>query len=371
MSTTKSLLPQRTTHIQNGINCDIYGVSFPLQIGVPVQTHFTFKFQPPSYSPICVTAGQVITANVPMVINHQNTYGTANGNPALVSAVLYQNSFNVQLPEDLNSPIAPSQFSTGPMVRSIMFPNLLDHVLYFYPVTNGATTQFICYVTIKGYDYRNVAVSETLIVNAGTGVFQSNKAYNSVFLIVFTADPGIQYSVGNGGAWGLPFALLDFQSIVCAWREQTYYTGNQLTGYVVPANTWRLNIPNNQPVLTGSPNISARGIFKDTVLTGTPDGDTVYSLTYVTYGNDSFFNAQLQNNALLGLPLVQNNTQQKILANVSALCQIKAQYFNPASNTSTNKGNPILGYLVPQDLTGVQYPGDMDVINQYRVQITQ
>lgn len=313
MSTGSAIpIQQEVSHIVNGISTDIYGVSFPLTSGVTMPQLCVYNLIPPPT--VASSVGYFLTTAFNGGVITLNTANTSGSGILITEAI----SFNGN--------------------QAIKFANGLENSVWFSPASATVTGMN---VTITGYDYCGVAVSEVLTINAGSvsGVIQSNKTYWLVTSITFSANPGVNVQIGNGYLFGLPYMLRSFSNVINAWWNNAQIDP---TLYMGPANPWRSTAPNMTAHTPDTLTTSARGVIK-VPSTAAPNGVRLLSTSYYVYGANAQTEAELTN------------------LNQSTLTWVGVQ--RNASNTAY-----VAPSLTEADLTGLQYPGDLPFINAYQTQ---
>ena len=322
ISLNSGLNKNPSSYMRNGIATDIHRVQFPTNTGVSQPPICMMNYIPPTESSAGYLAGsQTIVVGVPMILNQSQII---NGG-IVYSVPIANQSFNVS-----TNPFIPTQqqITYGNNIYPCeAIPNQAEQNINL--IWDGEAVDFAT-VTIKGYDARGVAVSENLTINIGNTSVSSNKTYASITSIVWATSPGVDVSVLWGASIGLPYALLNTQQVIYANFGGTAFTEANIQEFIQPAYAWRVTPP------TSSTTQTARG--KITTFGGTT-GNKVLTLMYYVYGADSLLNNQLLN---------ESQSSQLLV-----------------SMQFDGNGNAILNQLVPQDLTGVQYPGDLPFINYY------
>lgn len=298
-TTPPFIKPQSVSHITNGITTDINGVSFPLQVGVPVQNIYTFKVIPSTGTTTSVLDAQKFAGD--------NTSG----------GTLQLNTVVKGTGTDIHS---------QPIVFLGQNGVLLDCERCLLVTLTEATTS-TSVLTITGFDYRGVAIKWTSAELAiGTTTFSVNNPFSIVTSVSFAGNPFVgninaTISVGTSGFIGLPYYLKDVSYVISAmWNGATVESDD---GAVFIGYNWRA-------VAALDTSYSARGVVN--VGASLPNGSRLLVITYYVYGSDSELNAEI------------NNLNQSSLKIVGVLNSGSAVP-NPA---------PVFPYLVKQDLTGVQ-----------------
>lgn len=330
--------------------------TFPTVVGCAQPALYTYKLCPPGYVDNAVCPPQNITANTPLTFNYNSL---TDANNRIVAYPLWMPSYAIV---PINKDPARSVYGVqyGQSVRGIQFPDLMETSLWINfsgPIATQAN------VTIYGYDARNVPVAESTFIQVGEQAIQTNKAYNKVWQIVFSANPGVSVQVANGTFIGFPYALVNLGNVIkYSWPN----TGVSATQVSV-CNPWRKNFDLNDYTdlepseLTSFPYTARGGIYLGTkqYLTGTSQ----LWITYYTQGADSANQTGISNNNRS--QVLNTNTVQGNPAGLSTTYLSVGDFAlnNVYKNTTSNFYK--LTELVPYDLTGVQFPGDLDWINTY------
>lgn len=348
---------QITSHITNGITTDVNNVQYPLNTGVSMPPMFMWNFLPPLFSAVSIAASQAITPNVPMTFNADSTKDATVTPNRLISSPFPARTFSVVNNGGINTlqygaTVPTSQLFLGIVNEqttpdTMLIPGQTDCSI---AITFSSASVTATSLTLIGYDYRGVAVSETITIQTNTYsqlTFYSNKAYAILVSATFTVNPAVNISLGWSSQFGFPYSLgKNRQSIIYASWGNTQFTTSQLQSNINNANNWRGSSPTSAPVLLSATplNDSARGLI---TLPSFSDGATLLSVLFSCYGADSQLNANLANK------------------NQSALLTVNVVTNTPVPPKTV--GNKVFPYLLPQDLTGVQYPGDIEFINAYNI----
>jgi hypothetical protein len=311
---------QVTSFVSNSFTTDTNGgVKFPLQEGVPMQTMYLFKVIPAAYLDDCIYAGNDnISGYVPLL-----TTGTA-GTTVIVG---YRG-------QPIITGFTPTPGFTGG-VNVIQLDCERSIGITFNDFTTAETV-----VTIGGWDYRGIAVSEQLTIPIGETYFASVRPYSIIGYINFSALPGVGIKIGTNNTIGLPYMVTNLTDIINIVYDEEPLS---LTDDVVVGNVWRSatnGVPNNIPEITGT--LSARGVIN---LPAAPDGVAILSVYAFIYGADGETNTNIQN-----------------------LIPSTLSIYSVSNNVS---GEATWPSLVPQDLVGMQYPGDNAVFAAYTAALQQ
>ena len=305
-ATPVPLVQQTTSYTTNSFSADTTGTQFPLQLGVPFQSKYTFKIYPASNSATCIAQSQAVTANVPLTLRSAPLPDPNVGvNPYVSTPVTYLGQRCVMLDRE----------------------NIVS--VTFSGTTTAATT-----ITVNGYDYRGVATTSAQTYNVGTPADLYLIGARSLALIssvTFSANPGVNVSIGNSNYIGLPYLFLNTQFISFLTWENTY---PNIDNYTTPGCNWRIG---TVPAVGNS----CRGFV---VCPSSPDNNTLLTMEYWVMGADSEHNNLLQNlyPTALALTGVEKNAS--------------GQYVWP--------------YLTTYDLVGIQYPGENAFFTEYQAALT-
>jgi hypothetical protein len=323
---------QVTSFVNNSFTSDTNGgIQFPLQQGVPMQATYLYTVIPAENNQTCVVTTVGATTSGYLTLNAVGTTTTGNYVNNVTTAVTYYGQ-PIILPSTTVSDVVTFPGITSPGFTGGACIQLDCERCLSFNFASHATQA--CYITIGGWDYRGVAVSEQLTINSSSnlGVYSSQMYSIIGFIYVSSSTTGAVFTVGSGSNIGLPYACPNPGNLInVSWNNESY------EDQLVIGNPWRSatdGTANNAPSLTTA--TSARGCI---VAPTTPDGNIQLSVYYLVYGADSETNTNIAN------------------LNPSAL----AQYY-----VSTNVGGTyVWPYLVPQDLVGMQYPGDNAAFTAY------
>ncbi len=324
-------IPQTTSFVNNSFSTDTNGgIQFPLQKGVPMKSIYTFKITPApsgtSAAKTSVAQSQVISASINMTLNAVSASTGVEGIvPYYSNRVAYSGAPIVLT---ANASTINPRFTGGSNCILLDCERTLS-------ITNaaGAATGADAVITIGGWDYRGTPVAEQFTFPAGTGAGSSKiseKTYSIVGYINVNPGAPVTLSAGTYGlagtsvaGVGLPYFLSDINDVISLYQNGIPQT---VATYVIPGTNWR--------GLT-APTITNNGACGRLQFPITPTGSSTIALTYLVYGADSETNANLQN--LYQPTLLQYSFQTNQ--------RTPAQYVSP--------------YLTINDLTGMQYPGDL------------
>lgn len=329
-------IPQTTSFVNNSFSTDTNGgIQFPLQKGVPMKSIYVFKITPApsgtSASKTCVAQAQAITntGGGNLTLNAGNsTTGSPDGYVQNYSYRVAYSGAPIVLTGDAST-LNP-RFTGG--ANCILLD--CERTLSITNAGSAATTAPVN-VTIGGWDYRGTPVAEQFTIDSGLAAGSnrvSEKTYSIVGYVNISGNAGtnVLWSSGIFGqagssvaGIGLPYFLSDINDCISLYQAGISYAPS---AYVIPGTNWRSL---TAPTITSN---AACGRLEYPV---TPDGQETIVLTYLVYGSDSETNANVQNLYEPTLLQYAFQTNQKT----------PAQY--------------VLPYLTINDLTGMQYPGDI------------
>lgn len=311
--------------------------------------------------------------------------------------VVYAYTPVIYLPNSIALPILGSVVGSGytwPLpnltsIQGISVPVLAMDAMRFLTFTVAVGTLTAGgLITITGFDDRNVAVIESLRIQAAPTSFVSNKSYKYIQSIVFSGTPfgalnTIAISISNQ-IFGSPYFLTD--TTVAALD----ISGNLAVGTIGYGYNFYVMPPSEAPVPTNlSPTVAgidARGVIGcSSALT---PGQS-FKLRYYAQGADPFIQAQLNANPIgftsAGAPIfpAERNQYQAqlmqaagtVLATVAGAVPIPALPSTPWQNVPVGNSLGLNLYqssssylggvneLSSFDIYGVQYPGDKKAYN--------
>jgi len=318
--------PQAVSYINNGITIDVNKVKFPLQTGVSVQPNYTFKVIP-----------------APSEANVTSPYTTSTSAAGFnLTPITTQQSITVS-----GAPFIQVQ----PIIFLGESAALLDCERSIQ-VNFSASTTATTIITLKGYDYRGVAVQTTTsTIPVGSIYYIIETPITILTSVSFSSNPlpagGEIITVETTEQIGFPY-LLPSQSYVIAanWDGVTLLPNE---GVFEPGYSWRT-------LGAFTETTCARGYWD---LPSSPDGIKEFIMTAYYYGADSEVNAEI------------NNSVQSTLRIVGV---------TKTDSSSISSPTYVYPYLVSQDLTGVQidngaqltadgYAGDSAFLYAYNVLI--
>lgn len=274
-----SITPQITSYIQNGTRVDIQKVQMLLGTGVQQPPMCLYNVIPAAPNNTYVAAAQGVLANTPLTLTTANSITFLGQYPVVVL--------------DCQRGLS---------------------------ITFAANTTSNTTVTWTGYDDRNIPVTSTATFNSGTvggtyplangGTVNQLKCCSMVSSVTFTADPGVQVSIGTGLTIGLPYFCPNRQYIQSlswngGWGIMTN-TGTVASVLWNPLQSLIFTTGYQFNPVSGAGAVAppsattrdARG-FVDlgnaTAALNPPNGSRLLSVFYYVYGADSYLQAQLTN----------------------------------------------------------------------------
>jgi len=318
--------PQEVSYITNGISMDVNNVKFPLQAGVPIQPIYMFKVIPAPSSANVTSPYTTSTNSAGFTLNPITTQQSAT----VSSAPFIQ--------------VQPITF----LGKSGALLDCERSLVVNFTTPSTATT----IMTLKGYDYRGVAVQTTTpALTIGTTNYVISTPISIFTSISFSSNPffvsAATITVQTTDEIGFPYLLTSQSYVISAnWNGTSLLPSS---GFFSPGYLWRT-------LGAFTVNTSARGFWE---LPSSPDGIKEFIMTAYYYGADSEINAEI------------NNLNQSSLKVVGVTKTDSSSYPTPTY---------VYPYLVSQDLTGVQidegaqltadgYAGDSAFLYAYNVLI--
>lgn len=329
------IFPNQTqsTYLENGLSWDITGYKTPTGKGVYGQHIYSYNI-------------------VPWELDDDLIAGNASGGAGTQTP--YQTT--VILPDQgTQTPTIVYALNLRTNGRAIIGDNnsyvVLDCLRVPFIHFAGASVATIAYII--GVDNNFKVVINKISIAAGTTAdTYFTKSFLMVKEIYFTANPGVQVSVGFGNKFGLPHFVPKVNYI----QSLTWNGAALATNTFTPGFIWRqtstdpLDPAYGPTVLTGD----AHGIINLSAQGSLPNRARMLSVNYYIYGTDNELSAAVSNAADLNNPFY----------GTSAVLQVDLQQNESATAYVTP-------YLVEQDWTGAQYPADNVFMDQYRAALAQ
>ena len=311
----------QATYLMNGLACDITGYKAPITKGVYLQNHYLYNVIPLAQNTSAIAASQRVVAT-----------GSTDPDQAFSITLSFNDSVILRGSERYTLADCPRipllNFGAG--------------------VTVGVTT-----VTITGLDNNlKLLVAQQQIPIGATGIVVSNKAFYLISKIFFSSDPGVAVSVGWSDYIGIPHFVPSSNYVHSIKWNGAAIADNLFT----PGFKWRTtstdSLNANYLAPTGF-TADAHGYVNLSTQGSRPNGSRMLSIFYYVYGADAELYAQAQNS------IVIDSTYQTIVY-ASPIGQLPIR-------TNTSGVTFVDPYLIEQDLTGAQYPGDQLAMTRYRL----
>ena len=323
----------QSTYLQNGLSADIAEYKTPIGKGIVYQHNYTYNVVPAQLDVNNVAGNDTGSAGTQVPYERTIVLPETNVPTIVYGVVLRSNTVRVL---------------TNPSDKYIAMDCLRVPIVVFSAPTTAPTD-----VYIFGLDNNFKFLIDKITVAAGTnGNVYFNKSFLLIKDVIFTSVPGVPISVGRGNKFGLPHLVTDLNYIhSLKWNNAALNTNTFTAGLI-----WRSTTTNPQ---TKTPNVSSsdsHGLIDLSAQGQLPDFIRLLTVHYYVYGTDAELNAQVQNAA--------NPDPNNGFYNTSAVQQVSLQLNASGSNYA-------MPYLVEQDMTGAQYPGDEVFMSKYRLALAQ